>query len=127
MKRILKRIKEEILTYVEPVDIVTSLLTTAVLLFFSFVGYSRLTTADIYLPMGIGTHAVVFITLYGFPFPMVGILTPIGGQQTVAATWYWMLGNSNTQIFWTGLFSNIAIFFLSTFFAIFLYRRFIRR
>jgi len=127
MKSLPKRMKEGIENYSEPVDILTSFFATAVLMFISFVGYSRLTTTIIHIPMGIGRDAIVHITYYGFPFSMIGILTPVGGQQTTDALWYMMLGNSNVQILWAGLFINFAFFFLLSFSAIYAYRRFIRR
>ena len=120
-------IKKEIETYTEPVDILICFLATGLLLFLSFVGYSRLTTTIVHIPMGIGVDARVGITYYGFPLPMIGILTPIGSEQTSAALWYQILGYSNVQILWAGLFFNMAIFFLISFLAIFMFRRYMQR
>lgn len=119
-------IKNEIETYTEPVDILICFLATGVLLFLSFVGHSTLNTTYIHIPMGVGVDAQISITYYGFPLPMIGILTPVGSQQASAALWYQILGYSSVQILWTGLLFNIAIFFLISFLAIFMYRRYLQ-
>lgn len=127
MNILARKIKMELETYTEPVDILTSFLATAVLLFLSFVGYSRLSETIIHIPTGIGFEAMVYITYYGFPLPMIGILTPIGGEQNIAATWYQIVGNSNVRILWTGLLLNLTLFFLLSFSTIYLYRKYIKR
>ncbi len=126
MLKALGNIKESIETYTEPMDILISLIFTAVLLFFSFVGFSTLKMTRLNIPIGIGTQADVYTTYYGFPLPMIGILTPIGSQQDIAATWFEMMGNSNVQILWGGLLVNFITFFLLCFFVIYVYRRFIK-
>lgn len=127
MNRIIRTIKEELENYSEPVDILTSVLMAALLMFISFVGYSRLTLTYVELKFAIATKAPVFITYYGFPFSMIGILTPIGNQQTMTATWNQIAGNSNTRVLWGGLLANFIIFFLLSFFMVYLYRKFIKR
>jgi hypothetical protein len=122
---IVRTIKKEIVTHTEPFDVLTCFMATGVLLFISFVACSRLTLKYIHIPAGIGFDAPIYATDYGFPLPMVSILTPVGPQQTSAALWNQILGSSNVQILWAGLFLDFAVFFLVSFLGVYLYRRFI--
>ena len=113
MKNIFRDIEDNF----EVRELFASLLLTGVFLFLSFVGYTRFSTTEIVDVWG-GSHAV-HISYYGFPFEMIGLLTPVGSVET---EWARHAGGL-LQILWGGLVLNFALYFLLTFVIVYLSRK----
>jgi len=98
----LKKARREIDSYMEPREIVYSLILTAFLMFSSFAAHTRIGRTEATIQ---GVPAIVNEMLVGFPFEMIAL--PLGSTTGTTAT--------QLTILWVGLFLNIAIFFLLAF------------
>jgi hypothetical protein len=114
MKNILRDIEENFQTR----ELVLCFLLTAVFLFLAYTAHTRLSTVEIAIPMR-GSYAV-HISYYGFPFEMIGILTPIGAGET---GWVVASGESSLRILWGGLTLNFILYFLLAFAIVYLWKR----
>jgi hypothetical protein len=101
--RFLKKAREEIDSYMEPKEMVYSLILTAFLMFSSFAAHTRIGRTEATIR---GVPTIVNEMLLGFPFEMLAL--PVGSPTT---------GIQVTQvtILWVGLFLNVALFFLLAF------------
>lgn len=119
----MKRVIEEIENYMDTKEIILSLLFTIILLFVSFVGYSRLAL----IPITVRTFTTnVYVTHYGFPFGMMEIFTPVTNLQNQIVTEYTLMeGGTRFQILWAGLFLDFVTYFSLTFFVIYLFQKYI--
>jgi hypothetical protein len=103
VKAFYKKAHAEIDSYMEPREIVYSLVLTVFLLFSSFAAHTRIgrTEATIH-----GVPTIVSEMLLGFPFEMLAL--PVGSPTT---------GIQATQpaILWVGLFLDISLYFLLAF------------
>jgi hypothetical protein len=97
MKAFLKKAREEIDSYMEPREIVYSLVLTAFLLFSSFASHTRIGRTEATIR---GVPTIVSEMLVGFPFEMLAL--PLGSP-------------TGPTVLWIGLFLNISLFFLLAF------------
>jgi hypothetical protein len=114
MKNILRDIEENFQTR----ELVLCFLLTGLFLFLSFIAYTNLSTVTITIKSR-GSNAV-HISYYGFPFEMIGILTPIG---TVESSWLLASGEGAIRILWGGLVLNFILYFLLAFVIVYLWKR----
>lgn len=118
---------EEIGNYMQERELIISLLLTVIFLFLSFVGYTRLSTAEITIIEHQGTPwesppetHTIHISYYGFPFEMVGVFNPLGSTEN-----YWMgfYDGGLIQILWGGLFLDFVLYFLLAFAIVYVLKR----
>jgi hypothetical protein len=118
----LKNIFEDIGNYMQMREFVLSFLLTEILLLVSLASYSRLSTTEITVVIhGLSETHTIHIIYYGFPFEMLGILNPLGTMEN-----YWVQhsGQGLIRVLWSGLLLNFILYFLFTFFSIYLFRKF---
>ena len=113
----MKRIMEDIGNYMETKELVYSFLLTMLFLVLAFLASTRLTTTQIKVADG---YHDVFVSYYGFPFEMIGILTPLTEME-----WVWISnsGSGLLRMLWGGLLLDFLLFFLLSFAIIFLIKR----
>jgi hypothetical protein len=106
MKNIFRDIEENF----QARQLILCFLLTGLFLFFSFIGYTSLSTVEITIQYR-GSETV-HISYYGYPFEMIGILTPIGSGET---GWVTASGEGLFRILWAGLVVNFILYFLLAF------------
>jgi hypothetical protein len=114
MKNIFRDIEENFQTR----ELVTALVLTGVFLFLAFLGYTRFTTIDLVDTKGVTW--TIHVSYYGFPFEMVRLLNPIGGETAYGALF---AGAGLIQILWGGLVLNFALYFLLAFAIVYLSKK----
>jgi len=114
----MRRIFEEVGSYVQGKELIVCFLLTILFLFLSFVGYTKLSTTEITEITGI-THTI-HISYYGFPFQMVGILNPLTETEN-----YWVYHSREGlfRIIWGGFLLNFVLYFLLALILVFSFRR----
>jgi len=118
----MRTVIEEIKDYMGTKEIIISLLTASLFLFLSFFALTRTELVPI---TTIVQTMDVPIAYYGFPFEMLAILTPVTSPQAYQVNRYTMdEGNPRFQIFWVGLVLDFIIYFVLTFFMVYLFERF---
>jgi hypothetical protein len=112
---------EHIRDYMHEKELLMSLLLTAVFLFLSFIGHTKLTTVAIIDKLG-ESH-VIHSSNYGFPFEMIAIFTPFNMDES-----YWInqAGGGTLRILWGGFLPNFVIYFLLSFVIVYVSQRLTR-
>jgi len=122
----MKTVFEEIGDVMQAKELVTSFLLTGLFLFFSFVGYTQLSTTEITVIEYQGTiwerppetHAI-HMSSYGFPFGMMGVLNPLGPEENF---WMEQYEGGLMQILWGGLFLDFVLYFLLAFVIVYVFK-----
>ena len=117
-----RKLLEDIEYHIQMREIVLSLLLTCILLFLSFIGHTRFSA----IPITVSTFTMdIPIMYFGFPFEMIGSLTPLTRRQTAHILAYTQVERgSRLQILGKGLFLNVVIYFTLAFFIVYLYKKF---
>lgn len=117
----MSKLIEAIAEYMEPKEFIICFMLTFFLLLLSFISHTRLSTTEIVCKWETYTETYpVHISYYGFPFEMVGILTPIGAMES-----YYVIASKEglVRILWSGLLANFALYFSLSFLVIYLFKR----
>jgi hypothetical protein len=114
----MKNIFEGIESYIQQRELFICLLLTGILLFLSFVGHSRLSTTQV--TDRVGQPHTVFVSYYGFPFEMIGLLNPLNDDQSSAIE---QSGGGTLRMLWDGFFLDFVLYFLLAFVIVYSYRR----
>jgi hypothetical protein len=107
--------------YLEQRDYIIIFLLTISFLILSFASYSELSTTEINIPLE--NHSMTYkihIIYYGFPFRMVGILSPL---TDIEYFWVYHSGCGMIKILWNGLLLNATVFFAIAFMIVYGFRR----
>lgn len=121
----MRREMEESERYIQGMEILLSLLLTGVFLFLSFVGHTRLALIPIKVRwFTVESTVDVLIAYYGFPFEMIGILTPVTPQQEAQVARAQAQGGFRFQVLWDGLVLNFVIYFMLALVIVYLLKRF---
>lgn len=110
--------------YLDRKDYIIILLLTFLFLLISFVSYTELSTTEISVTLETGVlKYIVHIAYYGFPFKMIGILTPL---SDIEYFWIYHSGSGIIRVLWGGLLLDFVIYFALSFILVYLFRRFLR-
>jgi hypothetical protein len=111
------RVLEDIENYMHSQELVMVILLTAVFIFLSFIGYTKMSTIEMIVG---GKSHLIHISYYGFPFQMIGILNPLSDMENY---WIYQSGQGLVRVIWGGLILNVILYFLLAFFLVYLFRR----
>jgi len=113
----MKNIFEDIENYIQTRELILVILLTGLLLFLSFIGHTKFSTTEITIE---GEKHTIYVSYYGFPCEMIGILNPITGMEYY---WVWQSGGGLIRVLWEGLLLNSILYFLVSLAVIYLFRR----
>jgi hypothetical protein len=114
MKNIFRDIEENF----QSRELVATFLLTGVFLSVAFVGCTRFTTVP--LVDEHGTPWTIHVSYYGYPYEMLRILNPIGGETAYGALF---AGAGLIQLLWSGLILDFALYFLLAFVIVYLSKK----
>jgi predicted small integral membrane protein len=118
MKFTMKNIFRDIEENFQEKELVTALVLTGAFLFLAFLGHTRFTTIAL-----VDEHGVtwtIHVSYYGYPYEMIRILNPIGGEQAYGALF---AGAGLIQLLWSGLVLDFALYFLLAFAIVYLVKK----
>jgi hypothetical protein len=114
---LMNRIFEAIGEYMGEREVILSFLLTGILLVLSFVAHTRFATTQVMVE---GKNYMVHASYYGYPFEMLGVLSPITEDESY---WVYLSGEGSFRVLLSGLCINFVLCFSLAFFIVYLSRR----
>jgi len=121
----MSRVIESIVEYMEFKEFIICFMLTIFFLLLSFILHTQLSTIELVCRWETYTETyTVHISYYGFPYKMIGILTPIGQTEN-----FYVIASKEAliRILWGGLLANIALYFSLSFLITYLFKRLVVR
>ena len=116
----MNNVLDEIESYIQTRELIMILLLTAGFLLISFVAFTKSSIIEI----AVGSDKYpIYISYYGFPFLMIGILNPMTGMDQY---WIYRAGEGLFRILWEGMLLNFVLYFLLAFTIVYLFKRLTR-